>query len=148
MYQNQYYNPYGNYRTPYDAPLIRDIKQAIDGEYSAVACYSQLIEIAPKKEEKQQIREILQDEKDHLETFKKIYTILTGRQPVPQIIEECPNAYREGITAAFKDEQETVDFYLEIADKAHDVFIKESFRRASADEQNHAVWFLYFIGSP
>ena len=34
---------------------------------------------------------------------------------------------------------------MEVADGASDRSIKEAFRRAAADEQNHAVWFLYFF---
>ncbi len=89
--------------------------------------------------------EIQKDEKRHLEEFSKIYTNLTEKKPSYQIIEECPNKYRAGIEFAFKDEQEAVDFYLDIADKANDPFIKDRFRRAAADEQNHAVWFLFFF---
>ncbi|MGY3415598.1 rubrerythrin [Bacillus mycoides] len=44
-----------------------------------------------------------------------------------------------------QDEQRTVDFYLEIADKTTNQQVKETFRRAAADEQNHAVWFLYYF---
>ena len=46
---------------------------------------------------------------------------------------------------AFKDEQETVDFYLDLADQTQDQSIKKVFQRAAADEQNHAVWFLYLL---
>jgi rubrerythrin len=38
-----------------------------------------------------------------------------------------------------------VDFYLEITDYTTSSYIKEVFRRAAADEQNHAVWFLYYF---
>ncbi|KYD11778.1 hypothetical protein B4119_4180 [Parageobacillus caldoxylosilyticus] len=51
----------------------------------------------------------------------------------------------EGLEYALKDEQETVDFYLDISDETNDPYIKEVFRRAAADEQNHAVWFLYYF---
>jgi rubrerythrin len=44
-----------------------------------------------------------------------------------------------------QDEQRTVDFYLEIADETTNQQVKETFRRAAADEQNHAVWFLYYF---
>ncbi|MBK5441663.1 hypothetical protein JFU13_01025 [Peribacillus sp. TH24] len=36
-------------------------------------------------------------------------------------------------------------FYLGIADEVTNPSIKEAFRRAAADEQNHAVWFLYYL---
>jgi len=45
---------------------------------------------------------------------------------------------------ALQDEQKTVDFYMEIADDSTNQFIKDAFKRAAVDEQNHAVWFLYF----
>ena len=51
----------------------------------------------------------------------------------------------DGLEFALQDEQTTVDFYMEVADGASDPTIKEVFRRAAADEQNHAVWFLYYF---
>ncbi|MCU5500056.1 rubrerythrin family protein [Bacillus wiedmannii] len=150
MYSNQYfyhYSPQYNdyYRMPNDIELVNDIEKAINAEYSAVACYEKLAKMAPTKDEKNKILEIQKDEKRHLEEFSKIYTNLTGRKPSYQIIEQCPDKYRAGIEFAFKDEQEAVDFYLDIADKAQDPIVKERFRRAAADEQNHAVWFLFFL---
>lgn len=152
MYSNQYFYHYGPhysdyYRMPNDIQLVNDIQKAINAEYSAVACYEKLAKMAPTKDEKNKILEIQKDEKRHLEEFSKIYTNLTGRKPSYQIIEECPDKYRAGIEFAFKDEQEAVDFYLDIADKVQDPIVKERFRRAAADEQNHAVWFLFFLNS-
>ncbi|GAA0133481.1 ferritin-like domain-containing protein [Paenibacillus sp. YSY-4.3] len=138
-----YYTNY--YRT--DTGLIADIERAINGEYSAIACYEQLAGMAPNEEERNRILEIRKDEIRHFQTFSQIYTSLTGRRPVPHITEKCPSEYSAGLHFAFKDEQETVDFYLDVADKATDPNIKERFKRAAADEQNHAVWFLYLITS-
>lgn len=104
--------------------------------------------MAPTQDEKNKIFEIQKDEKRHLEEFSRIYTDLTRKEPDYQIIEDCPDKYKAGIEFAFKDEQEAVDFYLDIADKAKDPIIKERFRRAAADEQNHAVWFLFFLNTP
>ncbi|WP_342454305.1 ferritin-like domain-containing protein [Paenibacillus sediminis] len=133
------------FRPSADAALIGNIAKAINGEYSAIACYEQLARMAPNEEERNQIVEIRKDEIRHFQTFSQIYTLLTGRHPAPQIVERCPSEYKAGIHFAFRDEQETVDFYLDIADQANDPTIKQHFKRASADEQNHAVWFLYFI---
>ncbi|GGF16852.1 hypothetical protein GCM10010954_14410 [Halobacillus andaensis] len=148
MYSNQqYYVPYYNdfYRTVPDTQLLNDIQKAINAEYSAVACYEKLAKMSPTQDERNKILEIQKDEKRHLEEFSKIFTNLTGRQPSYQIIEECPDNYRAGIEFAFKDEQEAVDFYLDTSDKAQDFTIKDRFRRAASDEQNHAVWFLFFF---
>jgi len=149
MYSDQhyYYVPYYNdfNRTAPDTHLLNAIHKAINGEYSAVACYEKLAKMAPTQDERNQIVEIQKDEKRHLAEFSRIYANLTGRQPSYQINEGCPDNYSAGIEFAFKDEQETVDFYLDISDKAQDLTIKERFRRAASDEQNHAVWFLFFI---
>jgi len=147
MYINKYYNVpnYNNfYRAIADNQLLNDIQKAINAEYSAISCYGKLAKLASTKDEENKILEIQKDEKRHLEEFSRIYTTLTGRQPSYQIIEECPDNYRTGIEFAFKDEQEAVDLYLDISDKAQDLTIKDRFRRAASDEQNHAVWFLFF----
>lgn len=150
MYSNEdfyNYNPYynGYFRQTNDTQLASDIQKAINAEFSAIACYEKLANIAPTQDERNKILEIQKDERRHLEEFSGIYSNLTGRQPTYKITEECPEKYRAGIEFAVKDEQEAVDFYLDIADKAQDTFIKERFRRAAADEQNHAVWFLFFF---
>ncbi|WP_174727048.1 ferritin family protein [Mesobacillus harenae] len=150
MFFNQpYYNYHPNtnqyFRVTQDTQLATDIQKAINGEYSAIICYKKLSKLAPATVESKQILEIRKDERRHFEEFNRIYVNLTGRKHSPEISEECPDTYNEGLEFAFKDEQETVDFYLDIADKAQDPLIKETFRRAAADEQNHAVWFLYFL---
>lgn len=133
------------FRPAGDIGLINEIAKAINGEYSAITCYEQLSRLATGEEERNRIMEIRSDEIRHYRTFSQIYMQLTGRQPKPQIVEPCPNEYRAGLAAAFKDEQETVDFYLDIAEQAANPHIKESFKRAAGDEQNHAVWFLYYL---
>ncbi|MBO8157590.1 MAG: DUF2202 domain-containing protein [Bacillaceae bacterium] len=145
------YNSYRPYmqshlvRTENSQTLINLLQKAINGQYSAIICYKKLIEMAPTEEEKYQIREIRNDEKRHLKEFSDIFENMTGQKPEMKVIEECPDTYYEGLKAAFKDEQVTADFYLDIAEKARDNDVKETFLRASADEQNHAVWFLYYL---
>jgi rubrerythrin len=148
MFSNQPYHvpSYTDfYRMALDTQLINDIQKAINAEYSAISCYEKLAKMAPAPDERDKILEIQKDEKRHLSEFSRIYTNLTGQQPSYQITEECPDNYGAGIEFAFKDEQGAVDFYLDIADKAQDLAIKDRFRRAASDEQNHAVWFLFFF---
>jgi rubrerythrin len=141
-------NPYTNY---YDAlnrqpnKLITDIQKAIDGEYSAINCYSKIANLARNEVEKNRILEIRKDEVKHYQQFQQIYTSLTGSQHQAKITEACPDTYIGGLEFALQDEQKTVDFYMEISDDATNQYIKETFKRAAADEQNHAVWFLYFF---
>jgi rubrerythrin len=137
---------YNSYLRPAPVTLIADIEKAINGEFAAIACYEQLAKTAPDEETRNRILDIRKDEIRHFQVFSKIFKTLTGRKPsAPAIAEPCPSAYRTGLHFAFKDEQETVDFYREIQEKSNDPYIKEQFGRASADEQNHAVWFLYLL---
>jgi rubrerythrin len=140
--------PYTNY---HDAlfrqsnKLISDVEEAINGEYSAINCYARLANLTSNENEKNRILEIRQDEIKHYNQFVQIYVGLTGRQPQPKIAEGCPDIYLEGLEFAIQDEQKTVDFYMEVSDDSTNKHIKEVFRRAAVDEQNHAVWFLYYF---
>jgi rubrerythrin len=125
--------------------FIRDIEKAINGQYSAIQCYAKLAKMAPTDKERVQILEIRGDEIKHYQRFTQIYVNLTGMLPNVKAIGECPNTYAEGLAYALEDEQKTVDFYLDIAEETNSPYIKEVFRRAAADEQNHAVWFLYYF---
>lgn len=143
------YHPYAPYICPEaSAPFIRELERAIDGEYSAINCYEQLARMAPSQEQRDTICEIRNDEIRHYHQFTELYARLTGRMHTPRLIEECPNQYRAGLLFAFRDEQNTVDFYNRLSDEAPDLDIRDMFRRISADEQQHAVWFLSFLTLP
>ncbi|MDQ0200434.1 ferritin-like domain-containing protein [Neobacillus ginsengisoli] len=140
--------PYTNYHDALNRPsnkLVSDVEKAINGEYSAIHCYGKLANLTLSGEERKRILEIRKDEIKHFQQFEQIFVSLTGKQPQPKIVEECPNVYLDGLEFALQDEQKTVDFYLEIADDSTNQHIKEVFLRAAADEQNHAVWFLYYF---
>lgn len=137
------YPYYNHYRQ--NEKLINDLTSAINGEYTATQCYARLAQMAPTAVQRDRINEILSDEKKHLQQFSQIYTSLTGRQPQPKMTEECASNYLAGLEASLNDEQKTVDFYHQIADEATDQAVMRTFRRAAFDEQNHAVWFLYFL---
>ncbi|MBM7715808.1 ferritin-like domain-containing protein [Siminovitchia sp. FSL H7-0308] len=128
-----------------DQGLLKEVARAVNGEYSAIQCYTKLIEMAPTKKEKKIITEIREDEIRHFHEFSALYMFLIKRQPVPEISEPCPDRYREGLRFAFENEQDTVDFYLHVADRANHPYMRHVFRRAAADEQNHAVWFLSLL---
>nr|WP_285852029.1 ferritin-like domain-containing protein [Sporosarcina luteola] len=119
--------------------------RAIDGEYTAIACYELLANQAENDEIKKRILEIRNDEIRHYETFWYLYISLTGNQPSPKMTKECPADYRSGVLASFIDEQEAVDFYHRIARNTDNPVVRDVFTRASADEQNHAVWYLHFV---
>lgn len=139
------YHQFVSYDPRNNTDLTLEIAKAIDGEYSAIACYKQLESLAPTQIEQSRIHEIRKDEIRHYQTFSTIFTQLTGLQHTPKITEQCPTKYKDGLEFAFNDEQKTVDFYLDIAYKTNNQYIKDQFKRAAMDEQNHAVWFLYFL---
>lgn len=141
---------YYDYRYPFSRQGFRntladDVLKAINGEFNAIQCYNKLVKIVPTEKEKEVIGEIISDENNHLEKFTQIYYNLTGRQPEISKTNDCPRGAKEIFDFAFEDEQKTTEFYLDIADQFDDPKVKEVFTRASADEQNHAVWFLYFL---
>ena len=124
--------------------LVKQVQMAINGEYSAIKCYEKLAKLAPTEEEREQILEIRQDEISHFKQLVLIYTGLTGMDPRPKQTEICADNYKIGLETALKDEQHTVDFYLSIADETTNAAAKHFFERAAKDEQQHAVWFLYY----
>lgn len=125
-----------------DYALINDLTKAITGEYHAIQYYSDLIALAPDQNTKEVFTEIREDEVKHYYHFLQIYQQLTGSNP--QIAAgPRPENLEEGIKFAIRDEIETVDFYNTVADKAHNPMIRDAFRRAALDEQQHASWFTY-----
>lgn len=141
MYSDYYYH----FSRQQNHNLISSIARAINGEFYAIQCYNKLLKMVPTEKEKEVITEIIKDENAHLDKFTQIYFNLTGRQPDITKNNDCPKRLKDILEFSFEDEQETADLYLDIADDSDDPTIKKVFTRASADEQNHAVWFLYFL---
>lgn len=140
------YHPHGQHGA--SPEFIRNVEMAVNGEYSAIQCYQKIASMAPNQEQRNLILEIRNDEIRHYHYFTQLYTALTGRQPSPKIMEECPSEYRRGLRLAFEDEQKTVDFYLKMSDTAPDMATRDMLRRIAADEQQHAVWFLSLLTLP
>lgn len=125
--------------------LIMDLVKALNGEYNAIRFYEHLAKLAPNNDVRNRILEIRKDEIRHYHGFSYLYTCLTGLQPSPQITEPLATDFKSGVLTAFKDEQEAVDFYHRVARESYIPFISEEFRSNASDEQNHAVWYLYFM---
>jgi len=52
--------------------LINNLSRAINGEYAATKCYAELAAMAPSAEQKKQIKEILNDEKQVIDVFRDV----------------------------------------------------------------------------
>ncbi len=124
--------------------LLKQTQIAINGEYSAIKCYENLAKLAPTEEERNQILEIRNDEIQHFKQLVLLYTGFSGIDPKPKQSELCEDDYLRGLEAALKDEQHTVDFYLSVAEGTINTAARELFTDAAKDEQQHAVWFLYY----
>ncbi len=139
-----YFNDYGYFYR--DTSLdISNIQNALKGEYNAIICYKKLVDLAPDQSTANRLTEIRNDETKHYEQFAQLYYTLTGKEYRPEVTENCPATFDAGLRAAFLDEQNTVDVYLEAADNSDNALVKQAFSRAALDEQNHAVWFLYYM---
>ncbi len=125
--------------------FLNDLKKAINGEYSAIVCYEHIMQMAPTQEVKSRVSEIREDEIRHYNTFQYLYDTITGSPLKPEITEQCPTHYRSALHFAFQDEQITTDFYNQLSHTIQNQSWKQAFSRAARDEQNHAVWFLYFL---
>ncbi|MCD8509053.1 MAG: ferritin-like domain-containing protein [Bacillus sp. (in: Bacteria)] len=86
-----------------------------------------------------------QDELKHFDQFSYLYETYTGRKYAPKFVEESHEEYLDMLKVVFEKEQEAVDEYLELSDLPLQSHIRRVFRRAAADEQNHAVWVLAFL---
>lgn len=91
------------------------------------------------------IRNIIVDELRHYEQFTAMFHTLTGREPNSDISREWLEEENQVIYASFKAEQKNVTLYLDLSERAPTPLFKQQFERASADEQNHAIWFLSIL---
>lgn len=133
-----------DYYRQHQAPgLQQDLTKALQGESDAIQTYEKLASLAPNESIKKVITEIRKDEQRHYRFFaellKQWYGL--GFQPIQSTL---PTSFDSGVISSFIDEQETVDFYNDLAEKVTDPMVKQEIRRIAADEQNHAVWFLFF----
>ncbi|RNA68597.1 ferritin-like domain-containing protein [Alteribacter keqinensis] len=124
---------------------INNIARAMNVEYTSIFCLETLAQLAPSLEERERILAIRADEFRHYRMFAELYFNLTGREHTPQMIAVCSNLYERGLKEAFFNKQNNVAEYLNAAEQADVPAVRNSFRRASWDEQNHGVWLLYLL---
>ncbi|MDG5789676.1 ferritin-like domain-containing protein [Evansella sp. AB-P1] len=139
MYSSHYYASSGENRE-----LLSHLITVINEEYTSIYLYKQMEKNAPTIKQKEVIKEIRQDEIRHFNQFSELYYSIKGEKYEPELLRKCPSNYLESLRDAFIDEQSATDFYLALSDQSFHPQINQMFQRASADEQNHAIWLLYF----
>lgn len=125
--------------------VITRIQSLINEKEQTIERYEQLTTIAPNDEIKDGIIKILFDEKRHLGQLQEMHENLTGKRFVSTPGKNFPKTFRQGLISAFKSELESAQNFMDLAGKVDDEFIKDLFKRVAFDEQNHALWFHFYL---
>lgn len=142
-YYPQYHNSGHNQFTPmytHDG-LLQTLLHAMKGEASAVDFYSRLAELAPNPNDKNDILRIVEDEKEHLQSFVNLFYALTNRHPQYQVERIAFNTFEEGLKVAYEDELKDYETYRNQYLKTKNQAIRDVFFRAFSDEIKHASRF-------
>ncbi|WP_416150508.1 ferritin-like domain-containing protein [Salipaludibacillus sp. HK11] len=126
--------------------FLDKLQMVINHKYSTKYGYQKLVNAEFNTRQQVVIlRNILNDEVRHYQQFATMYLALTGREPVPNISREWLEDDPEVFFSSYLSEQKNVSIYNELSERAPTPLFREQFKRASADEQNHAIWFLSFL---
>lgn len=127
--------------------VIKALVEAVYAEKEAIALLNQLTVLAPSHKEHNQLTIMKQEESRHLHQFTNAYYELTSHYPVVNDKGNCSILYRQGIQQLIEAKQNNVSFYLDGGDwlNEQDPILAQVFRRAAADEQQHAIWLVYFL---
>jgi rubrerythrin len=121
--------------------LIQKLSITIQDETNAVDFYTRLLSMAPNELHKEFVADALEEEKNHLATFKKVYAFLTGETLSPQVVPVKFANYKEGVLHALKDELDAADFYKHMILSVTDPMIKDAYFYAMGDELEHSSRF-------
>lgn len=127
--------------------VIKALVEAVYTEKEAITLLNQLTVLAPSHKEHNQLTIMKQEESRHLHQFTNAYYELTSHYPVVNDKDNCSILYRQGIQQLIEAKQNNVSFYLDGGDwlNEQDPILAQVFRRAAADEQQHAIWLVYFL---
>lgn len=92
-------------QTPYQAlqESLHAIQEAVADESNAEKFYRKLLELAPSEEDRSVVSSIRDNEREHLQLLREIYSAFTGSQvPVsaPTTEYKEPASYKEGLKSA------------------------------------------------
>lgn len=121
--------------------IIHYIHKAIVDEATAIDFYCRLLKDAPNKLNKDFIEHILDEEREHLQIFSKLYCYYTDQTPQYHINPVSFPCYKEGLLIALVGELEAVEFYRNVQLSTMDQVIIDTFYLAMVDEQEHATMF-------
>ena len=121
--------------------LIDAVYRAVVDEATAVDFYTRLLKEAPNDRAMTYLSDILDEEKNHLTAFTKLYVHLTDMVPHYKVTPIPFSSYQEGLLKAFDGELEAADVYKNIQVSTSDALTRETFFYAMVDEIEHADMF-------
>lgn len=121
--------------------IIHCIHKAIVDEATAIEFYCRLLKEAPNKLGKDFLEHIIDQEREHLQIFCKLYYNYTDQAPQYHTSSVSYPCYKEGLLIALVGELEAIDFYRNVQLYTMDQVIIDTFYLAMVDEQSHATMF-------
>ncbi|WP_206152104.1 ferritin-like domain-containing protein [Clostridium cochlearium] len=165
-YNMQYCNPmcgnwsnWGNNHVDYCADYGKDfsreglkrslemIKDAVEGERADEKEYEYLISMAPNKEQKEIIKSIRDDEKNHGRWFREIYMHYTGKVICPKKDEDVkkPKSYLRGVRKALFGEMKAMEKYRLIRSGLPNRCDRDIVFQILTDEIKHGIYYNYIL---
>ncbi|WP_438432953.1 ferritin family protein [Gorillibacterium sp. sgz500922] len=130
------------------AEALNMMKQAVQGERNDELFYSDLIEMAPTKEQKDIIASIREDERGHNRMFRAMYRELTGQEIPPSATAESyekPKSYLTGIEKALFGELAAVERYRKMSSGLPAGVYRDTVQGILQDELKHAAKYNYLF---
>jgi rubrerythrin len=129
---------------------IENVKEYIMDETNDVQFYERLISLSPNQDEKKIIQDIMNDEKIHVQIFRKIFTELTGvvLPETNKMQSENMNnsfSYKEGLKKALFGELDAVKKYRETLAYMPSKDLSNMFMYVLTDEIRHADKYNFLI---
>lgn len=128
---------------------VENIKGYILDENNDSNFYTKLITLAPNENQKNIIEGIRDDEKIHVQIFRKIFMDLTGvvlpASPTPKETSSNNITYIDGLKQAFFGELEAVKKYREIMAYMPSKDLANMFFYIISDEIRHASLYNYLL---
>lgn len=121
--------------------ILHYIHKAIVDEATAIEFYCRLLKDAPNKLNRDFIEHALDDEREHLQIFTKLYCYYTDRMPEYKVNPICYPCYKEGLLLALIGELDAVEFYRNVQLSTMDQVIIDTFYMVMVDEEGHATMF-------
>lgn len=124
-----------------DHQVFEAILDGIKREAKAIKFYRQLVNAAPSKQHRNDILQAIEGNKAQLTHFTKLYTDLSGIQPMYQIERVPFHSYRDGLQKAYELELEGYEEYQKSSQLIGHTQIKNVFMWAITGEQENATRF-------